>query len=651
MIYEKTIQDNTCSIKNLDTNVLNIKVYFNKYYHDNIDDSTDFNDYVLISERNLQSNQVTNILLNEDGNYNIVLFNETLNYIDTINVQRYVNYRMSMIKDFFIAFNQRGNKFYNKIGIENYPRNLQNILNEHISIESIMNYAFLNNYFNNDYFTAYLQEAYKQYKFLFIPDTLGQRQYLNLMGKYNMEYNLIPKIASIFMVGFYLMEIYSNTDITLNNTYSIYKLKRGLHKLGLTFETLENIFYINAPIPSEKDPNIPITATVITNTASNITQTSVRLNGLTNPDGHIITERGFEWKEASSNTYNIVVSTSINNTFSVDINNLSVGTAYIFKAYIKVNEVTIYGDEITFNTNNAIITPPIVITNSATSIIQTSATLNGIITAGTEPIISKGFEWKVASSNTWLSITINESVLTHNLLDLTLNTAYQFRAYATTNTGTVYGTTQNFTTLAVVPPTVVTSPATAISQNTATINGTVTVGSGAIIVQGFEWKLSSASTWTTITTTINGNAITHNLLGLTPNTAYQYRAYATTASGTTFGNVITFTTLEEIITIYYGTIDTVPTTVEEVVNRNSTTLLTFTTDEINENVNFIAFPTTLSLQTVENADFVGDFWYDKNNDLYTSKTVLLIDGKEYNIYSMTTFMPIGVKANVILNKI
>ena len=59
--------------------------------------------------------------------------------------------------------------------------------------------------------------------------------------------------------------------------------------------------------------------------------------------------------------------------------------------------------------------------------------------------------------------------MTHNLIGLNPNTAYQYRAYATTSAGTVYGTTQNFTTLAVVPPTVVTSPATAISQNIANL--------------------------------------------------------------------------------------------------------------------------------------------------------------------------------------
>ncbi|MFA5542048.1 MAG: M6 family metalloprotease domain-containing protein [Bacteroidales bacterium] len=206
-----------------------------------------------------------------------------------------------------------------------------------------------------------------------------------------------------------------------------------------------------------------------------------------------------------------------------------------------------YGTDsvITFSyVNNA----PTVTTNVATNISISSAILNGTITGGSEAIISQGFEYKLSSSSTWTTITttISGNAITHNLTGLNPNSTYQFRAFVTIASGTIYGTTQNFTTQSITPPMVVTNPATAIAYRTATLNGTITVGDEAITSQGFEYKLSSASTWTPVTTTINGNAITYNLTGLYSNYTYQFKAFATTVSGTVYGSIQSFTTLEII---------------------------------------------------------------------------------------------------------
>ena len=206
-----------------------------------------------------------------------------------------------------------------------------------------------------------------------------------------------------------------------------------------------------------------------------------------------------------------------------------------------------YGTDsvITFSyVNNA----PTVTTNVATNISISSAILNGTITGGSEAIISQGFEYKLSSSSTWTTITttISGNAITHNLTGLNPNSTYQFRAFVTIASGTIYGTTQNFTTQSITPPMVVTNPATAIAYRTATLNGTITVGDEAITSQGFEYKLSSASTWTPVTTTINGNAITYNLTGLYSNYTYQFKAFASTVSGTVYGSIQSFTTLEII---------------------------------------------------------------------------------------------------------
>jgi len=85
----------------------------------------------------------------------------------------------------------------------------------------------------------------------------------------------------------------------------------------------------------------------------------------------------------------------------------------------------------------------------------------------------------------------------------------------------------------ITPPTVTTQAATNINCNSATLNKSVTTGSETISTQGFEYRASGASTWIT--------SASGTLTGLTTGTTYEFRAYATTASGTTYGSTLTFT--------------------------------------------------------------------------------------------------------------
>lgn len=551
MLYEKTLQDNICNIKNLDTSTLNINVYFNKYYYDKINEDTNFNDYVLLSEYNLLPDEEVQLTLREDGNYSLVLFDEINNITTTIDIRIYINYRLSMIKDYLISFCLDNSKYNNKIEPDNYPKNLQGVLNEYISLESIINYAFLNNYFNNESFTLYLENAYNHYRHLFIPDTLNQRQYLNYIGKYNTKYSLYNKIASIFIIGFYLTDIAINTDTKINKIYSINRIKKCINKFGLVYETLRDIYYIKAPIPSE---DLSTDITVITNTVNNITENSVILNGIVAPNNNIIFEKGFEWKLSTDSTFTKAISSTVSNIFNIQLNNLIPNSEYIYKAYVKIGDFIFYGDEITFTTNDIFI----------------------------------------------------------------------------------------------IPPTVVTNTASVITQSTATISGTIVIGTAVVLQRGLQWKNTQSSDWNIIN--LSGISFSYNLNELVGNTKYEFRAFATINSGIVYGELLSFTTLKEEFNIYFGVADTIPTTKEEILSQESITALTFTTPEITKNINFIAFPEILTLVSVENNSFPGDFWYDNKNDLYVDKTTMDIDGVNYNVYCMTTFMPIAVGAKVILSK-
>ena len=96
-----------------------------------------------------------------------------------------------------------------------------------------------------------------------------------------------------------------------------------------------------------------------------------------------------------------------------------------------------------------------------------------------------------------------------------------------------------------VAPTVSTTAATSITSTTAMSGGNVISDGGAVVTaRGVCYSTSSNPTISSnITTNGNGTgSYISNLTGLSPNTKYYVRAYATNSQGTSYGNQISFTT-------------------------------------------------------------------------------------------------------------
>ena len=194
-----------------------------------------------------------------------------------------------------------------------------------------------------------------------------------------------------------------------------------------------------------------------------------------------------------------------------------------------------------------VITNPTVATNAATGIGQTAATLNATITNPSSVTISaKGFEWKTTTGGTYTQIagTGTGNTFTADLTTLTPGTSYTFKAFITYNGTTTYGQEMTFTTQQQGQPTepsATTADATNVTYNSATLNGSVANPDNVTITaQGFQWKVSTASTYTTVNAT--GATMTYNLTGLDASTGYTFRAFVTTANGTQYGLEKTFTT-------------------------------------------------------------------------------------------------------------
>ena len=104
--------------------------------------------------------------------------------------------------------------------------------------------------------------------------------------------------------------------------------------------------------------------------------------------------------------------------------------------------------------------------------------------------------------------------------------------------------------------TITTAAVSAISSNTATSGGNITLDGGdAILIRGVCWSTSPGPTADLTTKTVNGAGLgvyTSNLTGLAPVTTYYLRAYSINSSGIWYGNEVSFTTSLSIGNDYLG---------------------------------------------------------------------------------------------------
>jgi hypothetical protein len=109
---------------------------------------------------------------------------------------------------------------------------------------------------------------------------------------------------------------------------------------------------------------------------------------------------------------------------------------------------------------------------------------------------------------------------------------------------------------AVVLPTVQSSAISSLLTTSAVSGGNVTADGGATVTaRGVVWSTSSNPTIALATKTVDGTgtgSFASNITGLTANTAYYVRSYATNSAGTSYGNEISFTTMPTIGQSYQG---------------------------------------------------------------------------------------------------
>ncbi|MBK7629084.1 MAG: DUF1566 domain-containing protein [Bacteroidales bacterium] len=294
-------------------------------------------------------------------------------------------------------------------------------------------------------------------------------------------------------------------------------------------------------------------ATILTTPATSVTDTSAEAGGnLTDNGSTYIIARGICWgTDQNPDTSDFTIETGKEpGEFVCSITGLSKGTLYYMRAYVSNNIGTAYGNQETFTTLNI----PTITTASISNITDTTAISGGNITAdGGVNITARGVCWSTKQNPT-IADTISKDgsgkgIFTSSLKKLVPNTTYYVKAWATNSIGTAYGNELAFTTTSPAPvlPSITTTTISAITQSSAVSGGNITSNGGATVTSsGICWGTSPSPTIALTSKTTDGlatGAFAGSLTGLTANTTYYIRSYATNSVGTAYGNEISFTTL------------------------------------------------------------------------------------------------------------
>ncbi len=189
---------------------------------------------------------------------------------------------------------------------------------------------------------------------------------------------------------------------------------------------------------------------------------------------------------------------------------------------------------------------PFVLTLAATNLTTTGAALQGSVNSEGYATTAR-FEWGATTNYGTTTIATNAGSGTNtvafstNITSLASFQTYHFRAVANNSYGVSYGVDQS---LWLGPPLVTTLPATDLTTNAATVNGSV-IPSGPSAQAWFQWGLTTNYGSNTPPVALGSSggplAVTNRVQPLLSGYTYHYRSVATNSFGMALGGDLTFT--------------------------------------------------------------------------------------------------------------
>lgn len=367
--------------------------------------------------------------------------------------------------------------------------------------------------------------------------------------------------------------------------------------------------------------------TVTTSPASNITTRDANISCEVKDDGGgTVTERGVVYSTYQNPTTSgsKVTAGSGNGVYSAKVSPLSANTTYYARAYAINSAGTAYGQQIAFTTEQ--IKVPTLSTGNASDITAHTVNIPGTITNdGGGTISARGIQ--ISTSSTFASnvsthvATIDaNSAFTKNITNLTHNTQYYARAYATNSAGSGVGNIVSFNTENATTALITTLSTTNIGTITATCSGTITSNGNSPITEVGIIYYSNSSYLFNYGTKIKATVIqtgnySVNLTGLNSNQLYYFAAYAINNVGTKYGTILSFRTSAP-------TLATLTTNAVSILGSNSAILGGNITDEGNSSVSSrgVVYSTTA-------------------NPTYNNNKVIIGSGSGLFSQTVTSFIP------------
>ncbi len=198
------------------------------------------------------------------------------------------------------------------------------------------------------------------------------------------------------------------------------------------------------------------------------------------------------------------------------------------------------------------ITIPLLSTENASQILDSSATLNGnVFSDGGDSLDIRGFEYSTINNfavgtGTRVTSGIETGLYQIEITNLVPKTKYYFRAFAENLRGIKWGLQKAFVTLGL--PVLTTDNMISITDSSARSGGVISDNGGTAILEcGLCWNTVGSPTISDFTTSVSIlSDFDSDITNLEENTLYYVRSYATNKIGTNYGDERTLYTLAKI---------------------------------------------------------------------------------------------------------